>query len=255
MPQYLLQLHADQLSPKGEVGMPELNRVVYVREGDCVVRSGGQAAGLAANSAWHGSGEASVTAGAAGATLWRWELTPRDRRKSQAGPASTLMLAHEVQLDEPDGYLMRCDRVNFPPGGVAYTHVHRGPGIRCLLEGALRVEVNGQGHDIGPGVAWYEAGPDPVLAIASKTVATAFARVMILPREMKGKPSVRYIRLEDAEKPKLQTYRVFVDDYIDLTRKTKDGGRTTGLRQYVLRPFFRLPSRETGQRFATGSSS
>jgi hypothetical protein len=94
--------------------------------------------------------------------------------------------------------------------------VHRGPGIRRLLFGALRVEVEVKGHDIEPGGAWFEAGPDPVLATASKTVPTAFARVMILPREMKGKPSVRYIRSEDADKPRLQTYRVFVDDTIDL---------------------------------------
>ena len=78
--------------------------------------------------------------------------------------------------------------------------------------------MNGTGHDIAPGEAWFEAGPDPVLATASKTLPSAFARVMILPRDMLGKPSVRYIRPEDADKPKLQTYRVFVDDPIELPR-------------------------------------
>ena len=105
-----------------------------------------------------------------------------------------------------------------PPGGVAWTHVHRGPGIRCLLAGSVRVEVNGQVHDVEPGGAWFEAGPDPVLAIASKTVPTAFARVMILPRELRGKSSIRYVKPEEADKPRLQTYRVFVDEFIDLPR-------------------------------------
>jgi hypothetical protein len=218
MPQLELRLYTDQLSPKSELRLPQGIRVVYVRDGDAVVRSGAQAAGLAANSAWHGSAAASITAGTAGATLWRWELTPGDGAKVQTGEgvSSTLALAHAVQLEDPNGYLIRCDRVNFPPGGIAYTHVHRGPGIRRLLEGSLRVEVNGEGHDIAPGEAWFEAGPDPVLATASKTVPSAFTRVMILPREMKGKPSVRYIRPEDEAKPKLQTYRVFVDEPIEL---------------------------------------
>jgi quercetin dioxygenase-like cupin family protein len=219
MPRYLLQLHTDTLGPKSELRLPPGNRVVYARAGDAVVRSDRQSAGLGADSAWHGSGEARVTAGAAGATLWRWELVPDQQAAGSppgTGVASSIALSHPVELEDPGGYLMRCDRVNFPPGGIAYTHVHRGPGIRRLLEGTLRVEVNGAGHDIAPGEAWFEAGPDPVLATASKSVPSAFARVMILPREMLGKPSVRYIRPEDADKPKLQTYRVFVDDPIEL---------------------------------------
>jgi len=218
MPRYILQLHTDTLAPKSELRLPAGNRVVYVRGGDAVVRAGTQAAGLAADSAWHGSGDARVTAGTAGATLWRWELAPDKQPGSPAGAgvASSLALSHPVALEDPGGYLVRCDRVNFPPGGIAYTHAHRGPGIRRLLEGSLRVEVNGAGHDIAPDEAWFEAGPDPVLATASKTVPSAFARVMILPREMLGKPSVRYLRPEDADKPKLQTYRVFVDEPIQL---------------------------------------
>jgi quercetin dioxygenase-like cupin family protein len=219
MPRFILSLQTDQLSPKSEMHLPAGIRVVYVREGDAVARSGGQAAGLAANSAWHGSGEARIAGGSAGAALWRWELVP-DKRTAPApsgpGVATSVTLAHPVELGEPGGYLVRCDRVNFPPGGIAYTHVHRGPGIRRLLEGSLRVEVSGAGHDIAPGEAWFEAGPDPVLATASKTVPSAFVRVMFLPREMLGKPSVRYLRPEDADKPKLQTYRVFVDDPIQL---------------------------------------
>ena len=212
MPQYALRLYTDRLAPKAEAKWPACNRILYVREGDAQVRAGGQAAGLAAGSAWHGPGSVSVNAGTAGAVLLRWEIaagvTP--------GPDSSPTLSHEIELSDPGGYLMRCDRVDFPPGGIAYTHVHRGPGIRCLLQGTIRIEVNGSAHDVAPGVAWFEAGPDPVLALASKTERTAFARVMILPRELKGKSSIRYVKPEDADKPKLQTYRLFVDEFIDL---------------------------------------
>lgn len=218
MSKYALQLHTDRLSPRTEWRLPACNRVVYVREGDAVLRAGGRASGLGADSAWQGSDEAAVTAGAGGAMLLRWELVTGGRATdAPAGPGitSSFALAHSVELNDPGGYLMRCDRVDFPVGGIAYTHVHRGPGIRCLLAGGLRVEVNGRAHDIAPGGAWFEAGPDPVLALASKTEPTAFVRVMILPRELKGKSSIRYVRIEDADKPKTQIYRIFSDEPID----------------------------------------
>lgn len=219
MPRYTLRLHTDRLAPKAEASLPARNRVLLLREGDAIVRAGAQAAGLGPDSAWHGAGPVSVAAGGTGAALLRWEVAADDGGMGDPtgpGVSSSLELAHAVELGMPAGYLMRCDRVDFPPGGIAYTHVHRGPGIRCLLAGAIRIEVNGSAHDIAPGGAWFEAGPEPVLALASKTERTAFARVMILPRELRGKSSIRYTRPEDADKPKLQTYRVFVDEPIDL---------------------------------------
>ena len=39
---------------------------------------------------------------------------------------------------------------------------------------------------------------------------------MILPRELQGKSSIRYVKPEDAGKPKLQTYRVLIDEILDL---------------------------------------
>jgi quercetin dioxygenase-like cupin family protein len=215
---FTLSLHTDRLGPKVEGRLPGCNRVLYVRDGDAIVRARTQAAGLAANSAWHGRDPVTLIAGAAGATLLRWELGAVGETPvafAGEGVTSKPSLAHALELNDPGGYLMRCDRVDFPPGGIAYTHVHRGPGIRCLLAGGIRVEVNGKVHDIAPGGAWFEAGPDPVLATASKAAPTAFVRVMILPRELRGKSSIRYVKPEDADKPKLQTYRVFVDEFIE----------------------------------------
>src|SRR5262245_27556270 len=209
MASFTLALYADRLEAKAALPAPlaAANRVIYVREGAATVRAGGQAATLAANSAWHGAAGCEVTAGAGGAALLRWELTRT--------PGGKPTLAHPVELADPGGYLMRCDRVDFPPGGIAYTHTHRGPGIRCLLAGEMRVEVNGAAHAVAPGEAWFEAGPDPVLALASDREPTAFARVMILPAELRGKSSIRYVLPEDADKPKRQTYQMFVDDPIE----------------------------------------
>ena len=44
---------------------------------------------------------------------------------------------------------------------------------------------------------------------------TSFARVMVLPAELRGRSSIRYVLPEDADKPKRQTYQLFVDDLID----------------------------------------
>lgn len=117
-----------------------------------------------------------------------------------------------ASVDTDGERLIRLDTVSFPPGGVAYLHVHQGPGIRVLLEGEIRVDTDGQSHAYGPLEAWFEAGPVPVFAAASDSVPTAFVRCMVLPAELKGKRSLRYLRDEDAEKPKLQEYRIFVDE-------------------------------------------
>ena len=214
MAAFVLALYVDRLAAKAALPAPlaVANRVIYVREGDATVRAAGQAATLAANSAWHGAVPCEIAAGNDGATLLRWELLPA---ASAAADAPTL--AHAVELADPGGYLMRCDRVDFPLAGIAYTHTHGGPGIRCLLTGELRVNVsNVVVHAIKPGEAWFEAGPDPVLAHASEREPTSFARVMILPRELKGKTSIRYVRAEDQDKPKTQRYQLFCDEWISL---------------------------------------
>ena len=39
---------------------------------------------------------------------------------------------------------------------------------------------------------------------------------MILPRALKGQNSIRYVRAEDRDKPKLQQYRGYVDEFIEV---------------------------------------
>ena len=115
---------------------------------------------------------------------------------------------------EPGDWLIRCDRVDFPPGGVAYRHTHPGPGIRCLLFGSIRIETRGDANDYGPFDAWFERGPDPVYAAASEIEDSAFVRVMLLPREWQGKRTVRYVDAEDESKPKLQRATIFLEQPI-----------------------------------------
>lgn len=132
-----------------------------------------------------------------------------------ATPSPEAMLSAELELSDREQRLIRCDRVDFPPGGVAYLHTHQGPGIRVLLHGEIRVETNGRSHSFGPLEAWFEPGPEPVFAAASETEPTAFVRCMVLPERLRGQSSIRYVRAEDAGKRKPQRYTVFVDHPVD----------------------------------------
>jgi hypothetical protein len=139
-----------------------------------------------------------------------------------AGPALEWLLADEaapgaaldVQLDLDDAvdWMIRCDRIDFPPGGIAYRHTHPGAGIRRLLFGAIRIEgPDAHIAEFGPGGAWFEGFEYPVLATASESEPSAFVRVMLLPREWEGKRTIRYVDPADEEKPKLQRARIYFE--------------------------------------------
>jgi hypothetical protein len=141
-------------------------------------------------------------------TSLHWELL-------DASPPDA-MLAADVELDPAVEWLLRLDRVDFPPGGIAYRHTHPGPGIRCLLFGSIVIESGGETHDFGPFEPWFESGPEPVFAAASTTEPSAFVRAMLLPQEWQGQRTIRYVDPADEEKPKLQRATVFLEQPVRL---------------------------------------
>ena len=219
---YVLQLLEDRLEADSRFSpaLPALKRVVYVVEGSIAIEAGTPVGPFAPNSAWFGTEPCAAQAGARGARLWRWELleTPAgdDGLAAGAGVESGLKQRDGIELDPQIEYLMRCDRVDFPLAGIAYTHTHAGPGTRCLLQGEIRVQVDDTESLIRPGESWFESGPDPVYAVASDSQLTSFVRVMILPRSLQGQSSISYVKPEDEDKPKTQQYTRFVDEFIEL---------------------------------------
>lgn len=203
--QATLALYQHRLQPGADVVLPAVQRMVYAVDGDATVDD----APLAANQARLVGGACRLAASTPVHVLC-WELW----YGGDLPDGSTL--AADVDLDDPDGYLMRCDRVDFPPGGVAFLHTHQGPGIRCLILGSFKVETGGHTLTIAPFEAWFEAGPDPVYAEVAGDAPSAFVRVMLLPRRLKGQSSIRYVNEADQAKPKSQRYTVFVDAFIDL---------------------------------------
>jgi len=207
-----LRLLEDVLSGGGALALPDdrLHRVIYVVHGSLDV--GGHE--LGDDEAWHGCGAARLTVGPGGAALWRWELAPAGSLPvSLRGDAGTSALRLRCPLAWPvaEQMLMRADSVAFPPGGCAYLHTHQGPGIRCLIEGGIRIECDGRSTSYGPGGAWFESGPQPVFAQAAADRPSRFIRVMILPAHLQGRSSIAYVRPKDRDQPKSQTYKQFVD--------------------------------------------
>jgi quercetin dioxygenase-like cupin family protein len=123
------------------------------------------------------------------------------------GPA----LVWEVGDPGPGDWVVRCDRIDFPPGGVAYRHVHPGPGIRRLLFGELTIESPDGTRTYRAGDAWTEGADFPVLATGSATEPSAFVRVLVLPAEWAGKRTIRYVDPADDEKPRLQRATILLE--------------------------------------------
>jgi len=211
----VLALYEDVMANGAELALPAAARMIFLvhggaRIGEHTLRDG---------ETWHGEAAVTIISGDSGATFWRYELA------APGAPAAAGVRSHEklaASLDTlPAGeLLLRGDSVAFPPGGCAYPHRHQGPGIRCLIEGGIRIDTAGRSTAYGPGCAWYESGPEPVFAQAADR-ASRFIRVMILPRALLGKSSLQLVDPADAAKPRAQQYQIFAD--VPITRPAGGG--------------------------------
>jgi len=205
----LLRLNEDVFAGNAEASFPALPRFIFVVHGGVTVAD----RALRDDEASGNEGALDCKAGADGATIWRWELADDSDGNdvaTGAGVCSREKLSARLDTLPKGPLLLRGDSVAFPPNGCAYLHRHQGPGIRCLIEGGIRIDAGGRSISYGPGGAWYESGPEPVFAQGADR-QTRFIRVMLLPLAYLGKSSVEYLREEDKPKPKTQTYKIYAD--------------------------------------------
>ena len=206
----MLRLYEDSISGGAPaVRLPALARMIFVVHGAVTV----DGKTFRDGDAWNGEGACSLTAGPDGVTLWRFELAASG---SVSHPVEGILRSQEklaAALETiPQGeLLLRGDSVAFPPGGCAFLHKHWGPGIRCLLDGGIRIDTHGRSTSYGPGSAWYETGSDPVFAQAAMDRPSRFVRVMVLPRELLGKSSFQFVNEEDKAKPRVQQHKILAD--------------------------------------------
>jgi hypothetical protein len=206
----VLSLFEDSLSGGASLSLPPLPRMIFV------VHGAGSIDGktFVDGEAWSGEGAVSLTPGKDGTTVWRYELSASGAKSgiaSGAGVRSREKLSAELKTMPQGELLLRGDSVAFPPGGCAFLHKHWGPGLRCLIDGGIRVDTLGHSTSYGPGSAWYETGSDPVFAQAAMDRPSRFIRVMILPRSLVGKSSFQFVNEEDKAKPRVQQYKILAD--------------------------------------------
>jgi hypothetical protein len=189
---FALNLYHDQIGADGASAqpLPVAHRIVYVRFGRALVN--GQT--MNADEAVYCDGPVSVQATADWIQLWRWELSLPNAAPTLIEGANVLSCRRMAEvitglaLVEGSRWLFRLDQIVSAAGRVAGRHQHPGPGIRCLVEGTFNaVQAGHAARDLYPGDAWWETGPDTVVAWGGHQMATKFLRGMVLPVEWEGK--------------------------------------------------------------------
>lgn len=206
----ILRLFEDSISGGASLKLPALPRLLFVVHGAVTIDGKILGDGEASS----GEGAVSLSPGKDGVTLWRYELAPSGAESGVAnapGVRSREKLTAVLETIPRGELLLRGDSVAFPPGGCAFLHKHWGPGIRCLIDGGIRIDTQGHSTSYGPGSPWYETGSDPVFAQAAMDRPSRFIRVMILPRSLIGKSSFQFVNEEDKAKPRVQQYKILAD--------------------------------------------
>ncbi|MEU1980829.1 hypothetical protein [Nocardia sp. NPDC019395] len=202
------------------VYLPRENRSIYVVSGGLDIRSDDSTRYLREGSALVADEELALHATEVDSIIWRWELAgaasdeAAHTLRSAPQTTSELKLTATFELDDRYTWLMRCDTVTFPPGGIAWTHLHQGPGIRITRSGEITIETEGTTKVHGPGSAWAEKGVVPVYAPTTEKDGTTFVRCFLLPKQNMGASSIRFVHPEDNEKINTQKYRVLMERVI-----------------------------------------
>lgn len=191
---YTLRLYQDRFGPNTK-SVPDLesqHSIVYACEGSVTVN--GEL--LQRDMAVYCQDVIAIEAGPHGAWVWRWELArrsdPNDLAQGQ-GITSRLRMSRRIKMFElvpTSKWLFRLDTIIGSEGRTGL-HSHPGSGIRCLIEGHIRIESEkGECSDNRrPGDAWYEEGSYPIVSSNDEGEKRTFVRGMVLPAEYSKYPA------------------------------------------------------------------
>jgi hypothetical protein len=216
---FRLRIYQDHFTEKAEAKLPAERRVIYCVAGHAEISDAAKTDTIGSDGAWFSNKDTTIQGRDEGARLWRWELVAPNAPSGEIqgdGIKSRMAGDYEIEIDTSVKRLMRLDRVSFPLGGEALTHIHAAAGVRCLLEGNLLLESVGHRYRVWPGDPWVEHGPDTVYAKASQHQLSSFVRVMIVPEQYKGRSTITYVKAEDQDKPKSQNYKRYLEEPISL---------------------------------------
>jgi hypothetical protein len=199
---YTLRLYHDSYAPGSRAAqdLEAQHSIAYVLKGSATING----KPVEQDAAVYMKDVASIEAGAAGATVWRWELVRTDAPNNLAsgdapfgggaegGVTSRLRMSRRVRMFElvpTSKWLFRLDCI-YNNRGSTGLHSHPGSGIRCMLQGHLRVESDkGESSDNWlTGDCWYEEGSYPLVSTSDAGETADFLRGMVLPPEYSRYP-------------------------------------------------------------------
>jgi hypothetical protein len=190
---YTLRLYHDSYAPDSRTAedLEAQHGIAYVLKGSATIN--GEA--VVQDKAVYCKDVASVEAGPEGAVVWRWELVRTEEPNNIAwgdGIASRLRMSRRIRMFElvpTSKWLFRLDCI-YTNRGSTGLHSHPGSGIRCMLEGHLRVESDkGESSDNSlTGDCWYEEGSYPLISTSDPGETADFLRGMVLPPEYSRYP-------------------------------------------------------------------
>ena len=190
---YTLRLYHDSYAPGSRTAedLEAQHSIAYVLKGSATID--GEA--VEEDQAVYRKDVASMEAGPDGAVVWRWELVRAEEPNNLAwgdGIASRLRMSRRIRMFElvpTSKWLFRLDCI-FNNRGSTGLHSHPGSGIRCMLEGHLRVESDkGESSDNRlTGDCWYEEGSYPLISTSDPGETADFLRGMVLPPEYSRYP-------------------------------------------------------------------
>jgi hypothetical protein len=190
---YTLRLYHDYFHTNAE-SIPDLeaqHSIVYIYDGSATVN--GQP--VEKDSAIYCPDVTTIKAGPKGSQIWRWDLVRTSEPNNLArgeGIKSHLRMSRRIRMFElvpTSKWLFRLDCIVNNEGSTGL-HSHPGSGIRCMLEGHLRVESEkGECSDNWrPGDTWYEEGSYPLVSTSDPGEKATFLRGMVLPPEYSKYP-------------------------------------------------------------------
>jgi hypothetical protein len=190
---YTLRLYHDMYAPNGATveDLEAQHSIAYVLKGSATIN--GEALGH--DKAVYSKDVTAVEAGPNGAVVWRWELVRTEEPNNIAwgdGVVSRLRMSRHIRMFElvpTSKWLFRLDSI-YNNRGSTGLHSHPGSGIRCMLEGHLRVESDkGESSDSRlTGDCWYEEGSYPLISTSDPGETADFLRGMVLPPEYSRYP-------------------------------------------------------------------
>jgi hypothetical protein len=185
---YLLKLFHDEFQANGlaEPGLEAQHSIIYLWKGTAQVNG----KTVKEDTAVYVEDFATIRTGKKGAALWRWELVPETdpiHLLRGEGINSSLRMSRKVKMFElvpTSKWLFRLDCIVDNEGSTGL-HSHPGSGIRCMINGQLRVRSDkGESSDnFKPGDHWYEEGAYPLVSTTDPGNKATFLRGMVLPPE------------------------------------------------------------------------